>query len=132
MRGQLDSSPYGLGFHDWIQAGWEKVPLSFVVDWFFDIGGWLASLRDTAITLNGSYATVVKEIEGEVSLFKETNCTCIKAIGRNGQNPIKYKAYWISRSIDIHPPQLPMFTPLKLKWFRQLDAAALLTSYFKK
>ncbi len=37
-----------LGFTNPIGAAWEAIPYSFVVDYFFDVGGWLGALAGTA------------------------------------------------------------------------------------
>jgi len=41
VKGYLDS----IGFQLNPRILWDAIPYSFVVDWFFDVGGWLAKLR---------------------------------------------------------------------------------------
>lgn len=44
-----------LGLNPWLipHAAWDLIPLSFVVDWFFNIGQWLQSLAAPANLVNG-------------------------------------------------------------------------------
>jgi hypothetical protein len=130
---QNDASPYGTSLHDVIEAGWELVPLSFVVDWFVDVGQWLASLRNTDLEFSSGYSTVVLEVQGALKFDYAEGCTVIDAIGIGLTKPIKFYAYKMQRFIVNTAPQgLPQLVPLKLKWFRQLDALALLTGVLTK
>jgi hypothetical protein len=45
MMNQVEAYLDSLGFQLNPRILWDAIPYSFVVDWFFDVGGWLASLR---------------------------------------------------------------------------------------
>jgi hypothetical protein len=123
---RYDPTPFGTSLWDVIQAGWERVPLSFVFDWFLDIGQWLESWRNTGLEIRGGFSSVVVEVNGEVMLDRTENCSIIHAIGVSNEPPIKYYGFKHQRFLFDAPPSLPQVVPLHLKWFRQLDAAALI------
>lgn len=61
---------------DTVQLIWEKIPFSFVADWFVNIGDWLQAITpDPFITYKGSWATTVTR---ETQSFSGT---CKRAIG---------------------------------------------------
>lgn len=124
---QNDMAPWGTSLGDAIAAGWERVPLSFVFDWFLDVGLWLGSFRDTNLILGNKYATYVQEITTEVWLNKiGSNMREYYAYPTENQ-PFVVSGYIIDRVIgdDVLPPSLPCFTPGKLSLLRQLDGLAL-------
>lgn len=54
-----------LGFTNPVGIAWELVPLSFVVDYFFNIGGYLASLESSyasGLTFLGGYSTTTSKL----------------------------------------------------------------------
>lgn len=125
---QNDVAPWGTSFQDVIAAGWERVPLSFVFDWFFDVGLWLGSFRDTNLVVGDKYVTQVRE--GRIELWlDELGCKVgeiYKAPTKD--SPFIVSGYSIRREIGdaVLPPSLPCFTPGKLSLIRKLDGLALL------
>lgn len=125
---QNDVAPWGTSFQDVVAAGWERVPLSFVFDWFFDVGLWLGSFRDTNLVVGDKYVTQVRE--GRIELWlDELGCKVgeiYKAPTKD--SPFVVSGYSIRREIGdaVLPPSLPCFTPGKLSLIRKLDGLALL------
>lgn len=126
VRFQQDLAPFGTGIYDIIQAGWERTMLSFVVDWFVDIGQWLAAFRDTKLDYINGYATIVIEEEVDIIMTSSVGTTILNAIG-HGADSMQTYAYKMSRKAGIEPSALPRIQPLILKWYRKVDAIALLT-----
>jgi hypothetical protein len=125
---KVDHSPFGTSLVDAVRAGWETVPLSFIADWFLGVGSWLTSLRGVHYDSYCGYATVVQEVKVEYWLDGTTNCNIIAA--PSAADPFTCYAYRMTRRPSSGPPLLPVLNPLKLKWFRQLDAAALIIGAF--
>jgi len=120
---KVDPSPYGSSLTDVIRAGWEVVPLSFIVDWFIGVGDWLTGMRSVSYDLYAGYSTVVYEKETSLRLKSTTNCSIIHC------GALTSYTYAMVRRQLGQPPALPVLNPLRLKWFRQLDAAALTISF---
>jgi hypothetical protein len=65
---EAKSAYYGLRTREIPITLWEKVPYSFVADWFVNIGDWLeASLPAPGITVLGNWITVVTETDFHIS-----------------------------------------------------------------
>jgi hypothetical protein len=125
VKTQCDPAPLGTGLWDVIRGTWEIVPLSFVVDWFFGVGDWLNSVRDTNLEVESSYVTVVVDREGTLTTFGEGPVTV------NGSGVLKFHHYVMERSTDIEPPQLPLLQAEKLSALRTADAITLTISILK-
>lgn len=118
-------APFGTGAIDVIRAGYEVIPLSFVIDWFIDIGTWLDGLRDTELVVNKSYATRV--IDRQVKFWwSDDNPTYTMIDGPTHSDPFRVKAHTITREIDVSPPSLPVFSGWTLSIVRSIDAISLL------
>jgi len=128
VKSQMDAAPWGTGIYDFALAAWEKTTLSFVLDWFFDVGQWLESFRNTDLVLSQQFATLVKETEIKLWLDvgKSTtgNVYSCPTVG----DPFRVSALHMTRLVgeNVKLPTLPMFTPGKLSVLRQLDALALI------
>lgn len=119
LRPSYDPAKWGTSFYDVLMASWERLPLSFVVDWFYDIGGWIASHRDAHISIVNNYVTVVQETEQEIWLDSADFANVVDS-GR-----IKTDYLYISRATSVVPPEFPLFYAKTLSLLRQCDAAAL-------
>lgn len=115
-----------------ISIAWELVPFSFVVDWFYDVGGWL-QLQEAAL---GSGLTFVRGYRTQVA-FNEWNERWTRDAVVNEVGGSK-TVYFHNDSAGIHRaikqrdvltsfprPVAPRFE-CKLGWQRILSAAALI------
>lgn len=70
-RGTVESSQTvllnGMGFINPLSALWEKIPYSFVVDYFIDIGGFLEALTATAGFTDVNYCKVVRHVARKIN-----------------------------------------------------------------
>lgn len=126
---QNDLAPWGTSAYDVLMAGWERVPLSFVVDWWFDVGAWLDSFRDTNLIIADKYATIVKR--STLKIWLNTNACASDMVLKEYptyQHPFVVSGYNIIRYIDdaVLPPSMPCLQAGSLSLFRKLDALALI------
>jgi hypothetical protein len=136
INSQHDPSPWGGSLNDMIQAGWEIVPASFIIDWFIGVGAWLASLRNTNIDLGNRYATLVCEHEYDVwvdTAGSTANWTFYNWECPTENDPITVRSHTISRIIgdDVSPSFLPGLYPGKQTLLHKLDALALTVALIK-
>jgi hypothetical protein len=126
---QDDRSPWGTSLHDVIQAGWEIVPLSFVFDWFIDVGQWLAALRDTNLDIGQRYATLTKNKTVELWVDEDAGDQLAYYENPMPGDPLRVTGFHMNRIIgeDVTPSNLPCLDPSKLSLVRRLDALSLLT-----
>lgn len=119
--------PHPWGFSDWdvLRAIWERTPWSFVVDWFVNIGDWLASLREIEVDILQSYASFALECNTTVTFngwFESMWEPC---------SPVRYWTYQMKRVVDIEPPTTPL---VDLKWnsvLHTIDAISLATGFIR-
>lgn len=134
IRSQNDASPWGTSLNDVIAAGWEIVPASFIYDWFFDVGTWLGSLRDTNLDVGERYATLVKETTVDAWIDEGSSSAIATSYTLpTPERPLRVFAYHINRTVgdDVAPNSLPCIVPGKLSLIHKLDALALLVSLLK-
>jgi hypothetical protein len=112
-----------------VSLGWEVIPYSFVVDWFYNIGGYLRSLETCMIyasRFHSGYITRYVEIDNEIQFTESPDHRFIS----------NAKARYIRRECDrtilysIPTPHPPVFQ-VKLGWERLLSAASLLRQLLK-
>lgn len=122
MYSRFDPNPWGTSSWDVLRATWERIPWSFVFDWFVNMGDWLASLREIEIDYAQSYATIAIEAETKVEFP-----TWVM-----DHNVVTIKTLLISREIDIEPPTLPL---VDKKWgniTRYIDLISLTIGVLKR
>jgi len=130
---QNDVAPWGTGAYDTVLAAWEKTKLSFVVDWFFDIGQWLESFRDTNLKLGNKYATIAKETKWKVYVDRgKSNVKSFVSVP-DEKDPFIVSAFHMDRIVmsDVIPPTTPMLTPGVLSLYRKLDGLSLIIGLLK-
>jgi hypothetical protein len=113
-----DPHKWGVSAYDLVRAGWEIIPFSFVLDWFYDVGSWLASWRSVDMEIAQSYATIV--VEGQTKISSVDQKTW-----HNYDEEYYADTLLIDRVIDIEPPISPRFNNEKLSLFRTIDACSL-------
>lgn len=111
-----------------LSIAWELVPLSFVVDWFYDVGGYLQNAEaafGSGLTFKRGYTSEVYYCDGSVNFFKDETTPW----------GYRYNEGWTSSSVqawkrrtklsDFPFPRAPTLN-LRLGWQRIVSAAALL------
>lgn len=128
ITGKNDPAPLGTGAWDWLASQWEVVTLSFVIDWFIDIGQWFAAHRDANLTIAGSSCTSVVEIELAHTIRMMTSGTSMLT-----DTPVIYTGTLVNRLVgeDVVPASTPSWNPYNLSWMRQVDAVALSVAFLK-
>lgn len=121
-----------MGFFEVVESGWELVPLSFVVDWFFNVGKFIASW-----TPNYGFKTLA-------SWYVVTDTTCLTSTVTSAVNTVaaNYEDYFdVTGSLSTiyttkyrcpNPsrPQLPQFT-VNMNWWKTLDLGIILKQFAK-
>jgi len=110
-----------LGLTDPLSIAWEKIPYSFVADWFIPIGDYLGA-RGFASSLTGTFVTTSKVSEARY-VNGNGNFTVPKYIGDRGMTITRT----ISSSLSV---PMPAFKALgkAASWAHCANAVALLTS----
>lgn len=98
-----------------VTTAWELVPLSFVADWFVNVGDFLAAWTGPNVHVHQASSISLKSV-GKVTLYNEQNpdqkiVATVKYYDRRGLNPVEHIALKFDPYID---------------WKRSLDALALL------
>lgn len=98
-----------------VTTAWELVPLSFVADWFVNVGDFLAAWTGPNVHVHQASTISLKSV-GKVTLFNEQNpdlkvVATVKYYDRRSINPVEHIALKFDPYID---------------WKRSLDALALL------
>jgi hypothetical protein len=113
---------------------WELTPFSFVVDWVFDVGGYIRNLETAVLNENrflGGYTTIVSRVSNHRT-----------TIGGQSSGPNQFTAFNLSGNatktdktrtiMTSYPfPRLPRFK-MDLGSGRLLNAAALLSQFLGK
>lgn len=120
-----------LGLDRPLSGIYELVTLSFVLDWFFNIGKLIAALEPKAgVEVVGSWVIVDDII---THTFVPTSCTLIRT-GYSGDGSISGRMYFYHRAFSRSPnpqkPILPHFD-LKLNFFKSVDLGIILSQLGK-
>lgn len=110
-----------LGVTDPASVAWEKLPYSFVVDWFVPVGNFL-SARGLARSVTGTFVTTFT-----------TKVTVGGAVGieQHGLDEYRYRSVTVDRSVSTSlDVPLPKIKPLSewLSWSHATSATTLLVS----
>lgn len=125
LEAKNDLSPLGTGAFDLVAAAWEVVTLSFVVDWFLDIGMWIGSMRSAGAVTSAPYATYRANGVFETVVFPKG---WTQICGPVPKDPIRYTFMMKDRIVgeDVIPSWKPLWNPYTLSIVRQFDALALI------
>lgn len=111
---------------------WELMPLSFVVDWFYDVGGFLQNVENalgTGLTFKGGYKTellLVNVQDRWSGMYKYPPQYGYQSILSDDSTSYKYYV-WKNRSLLTgFPYPSPPVLNVKLGWQRMLSATALI------
>lgn len=111
---------------DLLPTVWEKVPYSFVVDWFVNIGDWIqAIVPDPFTNVVSSWATEVSKIEHIIDASTVTRTLGgTKLTGSGGTSTETIVT--VSRTIDPQLPTTPILLQKPISMIHAADATALL------
>lgn len=115
-----DPAKWGTSAMDVLSGAWERLTLSFILDWFINVGDWLASLRDAAVEVAQSYATYA--VETSVTYHDGT----YKLYGV----PTTF-SFYMSRITNIEPPKFPLIDKRWRNLLRTIDAISLILGAIK-
>jgi len=120
---RYDPAPWGTSAMDVVMAAWERIPFSFIFDWFIQVGDWLASYRDVEVKFAQSYASFAVE-----STVRVKSCEpYYKVSGAD----IELGSLLIRRKIDLEPPTLPLIDKRFLNITRTIDLISLTIGILK-
>lgn len=125
VRSQCDPAPLGMSMWDAVRAGYEIIPLSFVLNWIIGIEEWLLSLRNTELEVKSSYVTTVVDRKGHV--WSNDSGVIHWIVPADWT----YHEYMMVREVSIEPPLLPCLQAEKLSLFRTVDALSLTVAFLK-
>lgn len=120
-----DPNPFGFGAYDIMLAAWEKVTLSFVVDWFVGVGSWLGAYRPGGVKPFWSYCTVVQDFTSITTATVRKGPTASTGVPSFSSSPRKWRRSRVTRLTPVSPTLLPAWEFEALQWYRQIDSLAL-------
>lgn len=113
-----------LGFVNPALIAWELVPFSFLIDWFYPVGDFLASMTNNV----GIEVT-------DIWISKTQVIRCVEDVVRN-TGTARYKATYVTssraRASTLARPKLVLNVPNRLSLTRAATAISLLVSIFTK
>lgn len=118
---RCDPSPWGTSAFDIVRGTWERIPFSFVADWFVNLGDYLASIRNAEVSYAQSYATYAIECKHEFPLGD---------MQQSGVTPYCY-SFVQRRIVDLEPPTLPLVDKRWRSIYRTVDLISLTASIIK-
>lgn len=115
------------GFTNIATVIYERITYSFVVDWFINLGSWLASLSSLDGVSVSEYSETVTIKNGmSVSGFKSLNWGGYTQCKASIVNPHFFLYKRKIRAVPQQPPMPTLFTGVNLSWQRLLSAVSLL------
>jgi hypothetical protein len=91
-----------LGLTNPLELVWERIPYSFVVDWFLPVGGWLSTLdADFGWTFRASCSTAFSRVKGLGVPGSNTNGTFYETT--NNSSPFRMDAFRFYRTTGGPP-----------------------------
>lgn len=125
QRDRIKDPDFGFKPWDLISAGWERTPYSFVADWFFNVGDWIAAYRPGGAVIAHQSTTVLIEVVEEFSLDQTQTISSSWWADVEMSNFTK-KSLYIVRRDAIERPLLPGLNAEYLSWERKADAVSLI------
>lgn len=117
---RIDPNEWGFSGVDLLRAGWERIPFSFIFDWFVKVGDWLTSLRNVDIGFAQTYATYAVESTVTItggSMSMDVNPIC--------------KVFVMDRITGLEPPPLPIVDRRWRNVLRTIDSISLIVGVLK-
>lgn len=122
------AAQFGLGTSAVLPGLWEQVPFSFVADWYFGIGDWLAANNlPPGVSVKGNWLSVKRDYDDTYII--DDLSTWSAGIQRHGTGGAASKRVEsLIRRTNVELPTLPVVTQRWATITHALDAAALLLS----
>lgn len=131
-----------VGLHSYapLEVGWELIPFSFVVDWFYPIGNYLSSLS-SHVGLTADYVTETIVIKHKVTVFRELKTRAYNqpldggafvVTSGFGSAGAQVDCVHVTRAFSSIAPPTPPVLKNPLSGAHLLNAAALITQLFSK
>lgn len=124
-RRQWDvQSSLGLDLSGVLGAAWERIPYSFVLDWFVDMGSWLKAIVPVSgvTTLGNSVSTshIIENVNTvtQMSSSAKGMRVGVSSVARN-------KSFTYNRWTDHVPQLLPAASPYLSNVVRMIDSVGL-------
>lgn len=122
---------FQLGASAILPSLWEQIPFSFVADWFYNIGDWLAANQiPPDITLKGNWTTVVKDYT-DVYTSSDFDSTMNNVVWHGSWGSATKRSWVVSRCCNRTLPTLPVMTARWATVTHALDACSLLLGPIK-
>lgn len=104
---------------------WERIPLSFVVDWFIGVGQWLQSIHlSDKRTVVGSSTSQKTTVVAKIPEILVSTITTPTQYSSGSTYVLTYER--LERRVNLTPPPLPVVNPALLSLQRRLDALTLI------
>jgi hypothetical protein len=105
---------------------WELTRLSFVVDWWFDVGQWLGAMRFTPqLTVLGNTSSI--KIKRSITVSAKLGTQLFPGGTVEDQGPCTFEVYeWFDREVDRDLPLLPTLNLKFDSYLHTVDALALI------
>lgn len=116
-----DPAKWGTSAQDVLLGTWNRIPWSFVIDWFINVNDWLTSLRSVEVVIAQSYATYAVD----------ATTTIISAEPYVLHGTPKYHGFHMDRIVDVERPTLPLVDKRWRNILRSIDAISLIIGTFK-
>jgi len=110
------------GLSDPLSVVWEKLPYSFVIDWFIPIGNWL-SARGLAQSLTGTFVKTISHYSYSRGLVSVGPCE-IRLADKIGEETFNVSRT-VSSSLDVPTPTVKPLNQI-VGWKHAANAVALL------
>lgn len=117
-----DPNEWGFSAVDIVRAGYERIPFSFVFDWFVNVGEWLQTLRNIEFDLAQSYVSTVINTVTDFEPGKD----CFY----EGTNP-QLQCFLQLRTTGIEPPTKPLIDSRWVNTLRTIDSISLIVGFLK-
>lgn len=118
---------WGISLMDVPSTAYELLTLSFVLDWFFNVGDWIRAVTpDPSRQVLASSVSIRRTVKTELTLthYRVSDITLMwKTI--NSNNVAVREESTLNRYLNPDLPVLPVYDDKSLSWMRQLDAFAL-------
>jgi hypothetical protein len=120
---RFDPHRWGFSAFDMVRAAWERIPFSFVFDWFVNFGDWLASIREIVLEVEQSYSTYAIDATTEITFDSRWNLDT---------NPVTTNLFLMDRKTDVVPPKTPLVDKNWVNVLRVVDAISLIVGILKR
>lgn len=125
------------GLENYLNGVWQGVPFSFVLDWFYDVSGWLSQISISEQLFDYSDERTIKATVTYRSWVENIQLNNDKThrnrIGRVEENLFTSTCEHFQREVNTSPPAAvaPQLEYGMDKWKRKFDAIAMCYTFYK-